>query len=145
MLVVEAGLRAEERCLQAILSLQTAHQAFRGWSIVRAARTYRHASKKISRLDAKKVDIVVVFEKRSLRRPKIMRRVFVLQIKSTDRSYETFLRNSKFSRNTLCLLVKISYSDKRVVRDVKKIFYWVLKDRKSRRPFFRHKIRVDLL
>ncbi len=80
------GLKSEAKCLEAVLDLQKRGWSFKGFKIVKAARTYKHPHPRIARLDGKKFDLVIVFHHPDIEDPL----VFVLQVKSTHKSYKRF-------------------------------------------------------
>lgn len=134
------GLQQEQKCLEAVLALQSRGWRFNGFAIVKAARTYRHPHPRIARLDGKKFDLVIVFRREEAPKPL----VFVLQVKSTKKSYERFL-HSPTKRNIKCILVRENEPQSAVMRELDAIFKEVLAIDWRRNKFLRKHIPIDLL
>lgn len=135
-----AGLQQEAKCLGAVLLLQSRGWSFNGFTILKAVRTFRHQEPRIARLDGKKFDLVVVFRNADVSRPLI----FVLQVKSTKKSYERFLR-SPTKKNIKCIWVRENEPLSAVMRDLDGIFQVVLSIDHRHNKFLRKHIPIDLL
>ena len=100
-----------------------------------AVRTYRHPDRRIARLDGRKFDLVVLFRKAALAHPV----VFVLQVKSTKKTYRHFCR-SPHRRNIKCILVTPRESLPFVMADLKVIFKSALSIDYRHNKFLRPKL-----
>ena len=136
----DSGLRQEQKCLEAVLALQSRGWSFRGFTILKAARTFCHPEPRIARLDGKKFDLVIVF--RCVGAPKPL--ILVLQVKSTKKSYERFLR-SPTKNNIKCILVRENEPLSAVMRELDGIFQAVLSIDHRHNEFLRKHIPIDLL
>ncbi|OGY63057.1 MAG: hypothetical protein A2745_00220 [Candidatus Harrisonbacteria bacterium RIFCSPHIGHO2_01_FULL_44_13] len=136
---ISEGLKSEAKALEAVQELQRRNWSHKGYLILKAARTYRHPNDKIRKLESKKVDLVIVF-----RDPNGHPAVFVLQIKSTPKSFRHFCNNSKHA-NIKCLLVLKHEIMEDVMPRLKKILEEVIDTGGRKNRFFRRKIDIKLL
>ncbi len=134
------GLRQEQKCLEAVQSLQERNWAFRRYNIFKAARTYGHPNPQIKELDGQKYDVIIVFRRPNS--PRLL--VLVLQVKSTDNSYGHFCRNPKW-KDIKCILVREEHSLSDVKRNLDAIFKEVLSMNSKCNPYLRDNIPTDLL
>ena len=166
------GLKAEAKTLDAIKWLQKIRWRYEGFYIQKAVRTYNHREPEIRVLDSKKIDIVVVFRRRKVNFPTTLKGplIFVLQVKSTLKSYRRFQHNQRGfrggrtnrkhnkKRGIKCVLAKTTGSEHddniyQIGGELINIFVEVLditlKKRSlrrdpSRNPFFRQEIPIRL-
>lgn len=135
------GLRAEARGLEAIKQMQKDNWEFRGFRILKTARTFEHPEIRIRNKESKKIDIIVAFTKAN---PPSPPGIFVLQVKSTHKSYNHFC-NNKNHKNIKCILIFEHEPIEDVIRKMDAIFKEVLGVTSRKNQFFRKNIPVDLL
>ena len=133
------GLKAEAKALVAVQELQHKNWSYKGYSILKAVRTYDHKKYKIRRLESKKVDLVTIFQD-----PNGHPVVFVLQVKSTEKSFRHFC-NSPKHRNIKCLLALKQDITEDIVKRLRRIFEEVIDFGGRKNIFFRRKIDIKLL
>ena len=131
----DLGLQQEQKCYEAIFLLQSRNWSFNGFSIFKFTRTYGHHNPKIRKLDGRKFDLVILFRHRNIEKSL----VFVLQVKSTRKSYDRFKR-SPTKRNIKCIWIRPSEPLKYVMADLDMLFKEVLAVDHRKNKFLRPKL-----
>ena len=119
--MADVGLQQEEKCKEAIFLLQSRNWSFNGFTILKFERTFRHPVKEIRKLDDRKFDLVILFRHRTIKDPLVL----VLQVKSTQKSYDHF-KNSPTKKTIKCILVRAREPLRDVMANLDAIFKEVL-------------------
>jgi hypothetical protein len=138
------GLRSEAKGLEAIQEMQKRRWEFRDFQIIKAVRTCWHPNKRIKKLESKKIDLIVVFDRKSQPLPKGPM-IFVLQVKSTHKSYRRFCNSPNRRRNIKCILIFEHEPIDKVIEKLDAIFKEILNIPSRRNPFLRPRIPLNLL
>lgn len=116
--------------------MQKKNWRFCDFYIVKCARTCWHPNKRIRNLERKKIDLIVVFNGPL---------IFVLQVKSTHKSYKHFCNHPNHRRNIKCILIFEHEPIEKIINKLENIFKEVLTFPKRRNPFLRPRIPLDLI
>ena len=138
------GLRSEARGLEAIKEMQKKGWEFRDFSIVKCARTCWHPNRQIKKLEGKKIDLIIVFDKKSGPLPKGPL-IFVLQVKSTHKSFKRFSSHPSYKRNIKCVLIFEHEETQKIIGKLDAIFKEALSISKRNNPYMRPRIPLDLI
>ena len=133
------GLKSEAKALEAVQELQHQDWSYKGYSILKVVRTYDHKEYKIRRLESKKIDLVIL-----LKNPQGHPAVFVLQVKSTEKSFKHFC-NSPKHQNIKCLLVLKHEIAEDILKRLKKILEEAADSGRRKNRFFRRNINIKLI
>lgn len=141
-MAVDPGLQQEQRCWKAALALQRGNWNFKNFSILKAVRTYGHPDHRIREFDGgKKTDLIILFLRRGFRKPL----AFLLQVKSTQKSYKRFRNSGDLKKKHVkCIWVFPREPLKYVMADLDRIFREAL-SRTARRRFLRRNLSAELI